>query len=315
MIIIGDSVEELELERKKYWDKVKNSRRKSIIVVTVIFILFCVFNIIYFVNDYTSIYKYLLIGVFIYIVLILILQKSISNFDTESYNEAYKKHIVIPVLDEVFDDLEMVSEKGFEEEQIKNIGIIEMGTDFKSEGYYKAKYRDITFETAKIETEHTYHTSDGLETATDFSGLYYIFTVDKSFKSKLKVLSGRKHYDTKQPDYVEMDNPELNKKFAIFTEDKQFAYSILKPKLIEKLNILIDNPDNIEVNLCIIENQIHLALYNYESNLYNYYPWLVKDEKKPWIDEKMKEEKDKIREKIKIITKVIDYIKENENWS
>ncbi len=29
----------------------------------------------------------------------------------------------------------------------------------------------------------------------------------------------------------------------------------------------------------------------------------------------MKEEKDKIREKIKIITKVIDYIKENENWS
>ena len=58
-----------------------------------------------------------------------------------------------------------------------------------------------------------------------------------------------------------------------------------------------------------------MALYNYESNLYNYYPWLVKDEKKPWIDEKMKEEKDKIREKLKIITKVIDYIKENENWS
>lgn len=79
-------------------------------------------------------------------------------------------------------------EKGISYEQIASTQMMNMGDRFYSNDYFKAKYKNINFESSDVHIQEEHTDSDGDTTyVTIFRAQWFVFDFNKPFKANTQV--------------------------------------------------------------------------------------------------------------------------------
>lgn len=315
-------MDELEKERQLFLEDSKKEKWQRVtkigLVLIAIFIIMTVdlltnsgieitedfykFEGLFSFFDYHTIYFYIFIFISIICTMLVIIKfsKGYSQKAYQRYKQVYKRQIVLPALNEIFEDAQ-VYDGGFSSKDMSDIGLINIGTHYKSEDSFKGKYNKVPFEAAEIYTYHKVYRNDRNEKVIDFNGNYYIFEFNKNFKGNMKVFpegetSRSKEKGIKIAD-LDLENIKFNEKFRVITEDEHLAYYILTPQLMEKMIKL--NEEFIDVSFAFIDNKLHMAVSTTRENLFEFSPY-----EKLNIEEETKS----VKESMIVLTQIVDML-------
>lgn len=240
---------------------------------------------------------------FPFVVIGIIITTIITRKDTQEFNKLYKTTIVLNSFKKIFTDVDYDMEKGISYEQIASTQMMNMGDRFYSNDYFKAKYKNINFESSDVHIQEEHTDSDGDTTyVTIFRGQWFVFDFNKPFKANIQVCAknfsnarrGSLFSKTKY-NKVSMEDIEFNKEFRVYAQNELDAFYVLTPNTMEKIKELKRKTKG-RLLLCFIDNRLHVGLHNnkdlFEANIF----------KKINIDE----ENSKTLNEMKIITEFVD---------
>lgn len=240
---------------------------------------------------------------FPFVVIDIIITTIITRKDKKEFNKLYKTTIVLNSFKKAFTDVDYDMEKGISYDQIASTQMMNMGDRFYSNDYFKAKYKNINFESSDVHIQEEHTDSDGDTTyVTIFKGQWFVFDFNKPFKANIQVCAknfsnarrGSLFSKTKYNKVV-MEDIEFNKEFRVYAQNELDAFYVLTPNTMEKIKELKRKTKG-KLLLCFIDNRLHVGLHNnkdlFEANIF----------KKINIDE----ENNKTLNEMKIITEFID---------
>lgn len=278
--------------------------RKSIIIDTILFVVWGLIMRFIYKNNF-SFQSYIILTIIIIIIRLIIRQIFLSKQIIE-FNNGFKRIFVLEALKKFFNNLNYSPDKGLGYSVLANTKMINMGDRYSSNDYFEAEYKGVKVRQADvhIEEEHESVDSDGNTWVTIFKGKWMIFDFNKAFNANIRVsqkgfgnsaiLNLRERTKYKK---IEMEDSEFNKIFRIYAQDEHDAFYILTPVLMEKIKRLTSDIKG-KILLCFIDNELHVGLYNNEDSFeHNVY-------------KKIDEEKinDNISRDIRIITSFIDQL-------
>lgn len=264
-------------ELKALQDKVikKNKKTDTItytiisIVIIITFILFLLFKI-----EIGFLFTIMILEFSIFMIILIFTKITANSSDIETFNKEFKKIFVLRSLQHHFDYLVYKPEKGFTEESINRIGMLDTGDRFHSNDYISGKYKDINFEQSDIHIEerHEEEDEDGNKKVvweTIFKGRFMIFDFNKKFKSNVQVVSS--WFDARSFPWgkkflrVKMEDAEFNNMFSIYSETEHDAFYILTPHFMEKIkNIYKELKCGIMFGF--IDNRLYVAIDNHNDS-------------------------------------------------
>ena len=160
------------------------------------------------------------------------------------YARIYKENFVTAVMNEMFSDVQIDWERGFSQKQVREMEIIDMGDEFKSEMHLQGCYQGVRFEQSYVTVKST--DGDG-DVQSSFYGYCYsidtrkmeiapVSVVTKVFRQPFKVPS----YEKNMYEMVQMESVEFQKYFDVRTLVNRSidAFYVLKPQTMERLNAL-----------------------------------------------------------------------------
>lgn len=160
------------------------------------------------------------------------------------YARIYKENFVTAVMNEMFSDVQVDWERGFSQKQVREMEIIDMGDEFKSEMHLQGCYQGVRFEQSYVTVKST--DGDG-DVQSSFYGYCYsidtrkmeiapVSVVTKVFRQPFKVPS----YEKNMYEMVQMESVEFQKYFAVRTLVNRSidAFYVLKPQTMERLHAL-----------------------------------------------------------------------------
>ncbi len=160
------------------------------------------------------------------------------------YARIYKENFVTAVMNEMFSDVQVDWERGFSQKQVREMEIIDMGDEFKSEMHLQGCYQGVRFEQSYVTVKST--DGDG-DVQSSFYGYCYsidtrkmeiapVSVVTKVFRQPFKVPS----YEKNMYEMVQMESVEFQKYFDVRTLVNRSidAFYVLKPQTMERLQAL-----------------------------------------------------------------------------
>lgn len=160
------------------------------------------------------------------------------------YARIYKENFVTAVMNEMFSDVQVDWERGFSQKQVREMEVIDMGDEFKSEMHLQGCYQGVRFEQSYVTVKST--DGDG-DVQSSFYGYCYsidtrkmeiapVSVVTKVFRQPFKVPS----YEKNMYEMVQMESVEFQKYFDVRTLVNRSidAFYVLKPQTMERLHAL-----------------------------------------------------------------------------
>ena len=160
------------------------------------------------------------------------------------YARIYKENFVTAVMNEMFSDVQVDWERGFTQKQVREMEVIDMGDEFKSEMHLQGCYQGVRFEQSYVTVKST--DGDG-DVQSSFYGYCYsidtrkmeiapVSVVTKVFRQPFKVPS----YEKNMYEMVQMESVEFQKYFDVRTLVNRSidAFYVLKPQTMERLQAL-----------------------------------------------------------------------------
>ena len=195
--------------------------------------------------------------------------KNIKRF----YKE-FKNTFVLKSLNNVFDDITYLPEKGFSKDFIRNVEMMDTGDSFNSNDYISGTYNGIKFEQSdvKIEEKHEEEDDDGDKEEvweTIFMGRIMVFDFNKSFKTNIKVTGlgfrANTFFRNKKFVNIEMEDNDFNKKFSVCAENEHDAFYILTPHFMEKLKEIAGRL-KCGLMFCFSDSKLFIAVDNRDDS-------------------------------------------------
>lgn len=297
------SVEELKQLQQEIIRKNKKDNRIGILVLLILTII----TIIFFKIKNMPLFYLLVTSPFallIYLFILMYIKSKSNGKDIEKFHKEFKNVFVLKSLKNVFDNINYIPEKGFSEEFIDKIGIIDTGDSLYSNDYISGKYKNISFEQSDvhIQERHEEENADGemeTEWVTTFMGRLMIFDFNKNFKANIQVINWLFNASElpwgKKFSKVRMEDNEFNNLFTVFAESEHEAFYILTPHFMEKIKELTSKL-KCGIMLGFVDNKLHIAVDNYKDSFeYSVY--------KPINEQEIEEN---ITKDIKLITDFVD---------
>lgn len=243
--------------------------------------------------DLTKIYIHIIFISILSILLLIGISKT-RYYHYRDYNK-YKKLICEKVLNDLFEDVELIYNKGLTEAIVRNTNIVPMGESdlFSSEDYHKGKYKGVPFEASDVNTAHHVDGEYASGYNDDFLGQCYIFEFNKSFSGSLMVYEKKLFFNKQPKNQLLMEDKEFNNLFTVSAEDKHLAYFILSPSFMKKLKDLTKEIKG-HFALSFIDNKLNIAISN-KYSLFECDP--LKD-----IDESIAQ----VKKELSVVTQIID---------
>ena len=307
-------MDKLEKERQLFLESEKKRKKREVInygivmlILTIIILIFITrgkSNQFYEISSFkdffdpNKIYFYILLNIVVYGFILLVIKCSVGSKDyMSSYQNLYRKEIVNKVLTELFTDVKVNYDSGFKEDFLREVDLISIGDTYNVEDYYQGKYKNISFSSCDIYTDHREKDKDGdYHTVVDFYGQYFIFEFNKKFKGNVKIFQRDSGFYEGLDTYVEMEDEEFNKEFDVVADDAHLAYYILTPNFMEKLKKL--NKKHTNYRFAFVDNYLHIATYNDHDS------FAVNPYKKLDIDKEL----ENVREEVQDIIEIIDIL-------
>lgn len=295
------SIEELKELQAKI---IKKEKKCNLIISIFVSIMLLIMLILFLLDIDFMVITVLAVIVIISLIIFVIVKAFLHGDDIQIFEKNFKNIFVKKALEDNFENITYNPDKGFDEEFIDEIGMLDTADSYHSNDLITGEYKGIKFECSDIhiQEEHKSTDSDGNTTTTwvtIFEGKLMIFEFNKKFKADLQVSSASFSAEDlpwgKKFSRVEMEDVEFNKNFSVYAESEHEAFYILTPHFMEKLK-KIEEKINAGIMFCFVDNKLHIAIdNNTDSFEYNVY--------KP-IDEKEIEEN--IIKDIKTITDFAD---------
>ncbi|MEA4920020.1 MAG: DUF3137 domain-containing protein [Clostridiaceae bacterium] len=189
------------------------------------------------------------------------------------YEQGYKHGLVETALRSVFTDLDFEPERGFDEEFLKNTGMIDMGNRYSSDDYIYGSYEDVRFERSDICIQQVTSTGKTTTVVTLFEGPWMVFDFNKPFRCDLQVAekgfgSNRSHTGIfglgGYMEKIQTESEAFSSRFNVYAEDDHEAFYILTPHMMERITALSEH-SNGKLMLCFIKKRLHVAVNNGEN--------------------------------------------------
>lgn len=187
------------------------------------------------------------------------------------YNLLTKQLVVSKLFKQHFDNVVYEPEKGFEEDYIDSLELVDNGNEYESNDLLSGTYKGINFEQADVDIVQV--TSNGKTTTrtTLFEGRWIIVDFIKNFNGYHQVRSNGSFFKNSKPrslffekhktNKVKFESNKFNEQFSCFSNNNQEAYYLITPNMMEKMSEFTDYV-NCEVNFGFINNQLHVAIDN-----------------------------------------------------
>ena len=283
--------QELETKRRKVVSLTKKCAIPFVAIAIIIAVLLIVTG------------RNLIPFLFIDFILGVLITAIVTNKPTKEYRKLYKDRVVGHAFSQIFENVVYTPDIGIDRKVIADTQMMHMGDIYKSNDHISAKYKGIGIEAADVNIQEEHRDSDGNTTyVTIFSGQWFIFDFNKSFKADLQVVD--KHFGNakrgglfskKKFNKVELEDIEFNKTFKVYAEHDEDAFYVLSPGTMEKIKTLRSGTKG-KLLLCFINNKLHVGLYN---GLDMFEPRIFKKVN-------LQQEEEKVLGQIKIITNFVD---------
>lgn len=167
----------------------------------------------------------------------------INMTEKPKYVRAYKNQIVLAVLREMFEDVKLNADAGFNQEWVEEAHFIPTGNRFFSDDQLSGSYHGCPFRRSDVLTQQVTHTGKTTTVTTLFEGPWMVFDFSKNFghyllvREKEFLANGKPGgwFSGLKTERIEMENEAFNEKFEIYAEDEQEAFYLLTPHFMEKL--------------------------------------------------------------------------------
>lgn len=162
----------------------------------------------------------------------------------KQYARIYKENFVTALMNEMFSDVQADWERGFGQKQVREMEVIDMGDEFKSEMHLQGCYQGVRFEQSYVTVKST--DGDG-DVQSSFYGYCYSIDTRKMDIASVSVVTKIFRQPFKMPSYekdkyetVQMESVEFQKYFDVRTLANRSidAFYVLKPQTMERLQAL-----------------------------------------------------------------------------
>ncbi len=182
------------------------------------------------------------------------------------YARIYKEKFVLSVMNQTFSDVRVDWNHGFTKEQVSQMGIVEMGDDFKSDMHVWASYQGVKFEQSYVIITCT--DSDG-DVKSHLGG--HIFMVDTQKKDIASVNIVSKtfqqpaKYKKSMYEDVQMESVDFNERFDVRTcvTRSADAFYALTPQVMEHLVTLQKRRKMISA--CFVCGKLYIACWSMKN--------------------------------------------------
>ena len=271
------SIEELKELQAKI---IKKEKKCNLIISIFVSIMLLIMLILFLLDIDFMVITVLAVIVIISLIIFVIVKAFLHGDDIQIFDKNFKNIFVKKALEDNFENITYNPDKGFDEEFIDEIGMLDTADSYHSNDLITGEYKGIKFECSDIhiQEEHKSTDSDGNTTTTwvtIFEGKLMIFEFNKKFKADLQVSSASFSAEDlpwgKKFSRVEMEDVEFNKNFSVYAESEHEAFYILTPHFMEKLKE-IEEKINAAIMFCFVDNKLHIALDNnkdsFECNVF-----------------------------------------------
>ena len=267
------NVEELKELQLKI---IKKNKKCNLIAGTIISIIVIISLIIFFTNKFyiENILMSIFFELVISIAITFIIKHIVNGKDIRLFNKNYKSIFVLKALKDNFDNINYLPERGFSEESVLQVGMLNTGDRFSSNDFISGEYKGIKFEQSDIHIEEEHERTDSNGNVrkvwvTLFKGRLMMFDFNKTFKANIQVSS--KNFDSqilpwgKKYIKVKMEDLEFNKMFRVYAQSEHDAFYILTPHFMEKMKE-VTNKLNCGIMFCFVDNRLHIAIDNNQDS-------------------------------------------------
>lgn len=187
----------------------------------------------------------------------------VKRLASENDDKAYKRYVgmytdeFVPVIVRtLFDRAYYCYEMGFSESEVRQMQIIRMGNQFRSEDLLRATYNDVNFKCSDVIIEDLDDSRGYLGdqyVSTLFSGIIYEFDFNKKFVCNMQIqdknfIAPALPSDGVGMRRVQLENVTFNKKFKTFTTNEHDTFYILTPQLMEQILALSNKYLSLSMN-------------------------------------------------------------------
>ncbi len=232
-----------------------------------IIILITVILIVSFVTQMFLDTTYLIIGVVISVVL-LIIGVFLYSKEQKEFSQIVKDLIVRNLFKEQFSDVTYLPDKGFEEHFIKATKMYDTGNRYYTDDLLSANYKGVGFMQADLMMQQVTSNGKTTTTTTLFHGRWFVCDFIKDFSGHHQIRSNGFFKNSKPFQWFgdntkkfKFEDEKFNKKFTAYTTDEREAFYLINPGYMNRLSQFVDYV-NAEVVFGLIENKLHVAIYN-----------------------------------------------------
>lgn len=245
--------------RKKYIFKLKLFIGSFFFDIAALYLYVILFNMFY--GEPSAIINYIFFTVLSFITFAAGLSFSSERI---KYLKIYKKTVLPNTIKNMLID-------GVYKEENKEIldyvegRVIKKGNEREADDYIKGKYKDLSIEVSEFKITYESTDADGdTHVATFFRGPWFIFDFNKSFKYNLVVYHKNNSSIINFGEEIFSEDVEFNDMFKVMATNKQEAFYILTPQMIEKIKELYKKfPSKLIVYFD--NNKLHIGLNGYKN--------------------------------------------------
>ena len=112
----------------------------------------------------------------------------------KSYKEMYKELVVKKAAEGMFDNFQYSPKVGFDREEIRETGIMNMGNRYNSEDMVDGSYKGVTFRRADMYIAEHHQSGKNSYTIVFLRGTWLSFTYNKRFLTDVQIMSNDFHH-------------------------------------------------------------------------------------------------------------------------
>ena len=206
----------------------------------------------------------------------IIISVFITRKEKVDFNKLYKQIVVVESIKQICSKVTYDSENGIKMETIKNANLMFNGDIFNSFDYITGIYNNIQFEMSDILIQNESTDSDGTTYNTIFNGTWFIFNLNKGFKSNVHIY--RKGFNNvlrfvlysnkeRKVTKIDVQNKDFNKTFKVYALNEIDANNILTINTINNIKEL-SSKINGKLYLNFEGKSLHIAINN-SKDLFN----------------------------------------------
>jgi hypothetical protein len=250
---MNDVIREIETKRKELYLKYKSETKNAFIAT---FIVLIITGITFSIQPE--------FGFFVLFFLIVpIIMFGGSARHQKTFRSIVKSEMIQSILKEKFEDVRYDPLYYIPQQVIDGVGLVKRADRFSGEDYMAGKYGSIYFEASDItmreRVEH--RDSKGNRTVSYpiyFKGRWYIFKFEKELDGVLKISEGHPR-DSRGLMKIEMESIVFNKKFKTYASNQNFAFTHLKPIMMEKL-LELEKLHKGTIHFCYSGKELHIGV-------------------------------------------------------